>query len=68
MKTETKDITIIKVGSKVFDDLTRTEATVIGVNYSEGKTPSGLSIGCVGYWLDNDYLGGGRHPWEVTEL
>lgn len=49
-----------KVGDLVKDDLTRTVATIVKIDIS----PDGI----VGIWLDNDYLEGGRHPWEVTEL
>lgn len=51
---------VVKVGDLVKDDLTRTVCTVVKVETSPN--------GSVGIWLDNDYLGGGRHPWEVTEI
>ena len=59
-----------RVGQEVWDTLTRSKATVIGISYEEGKR-AGSNINCVGawgIWLDNDYAGGGRHPWEVDEL
>jgi len=57
-----------RVGEVVWDDLMRSEATVVGMDYSKGKTPQGNHIGSWGIWLDNDWLGGGRHPWEITRL
>jgi hypothetical protein len=43
-----------KVGDKVWDDLTGTEATVTEVLLRA-------------YKLDNDYLEGYRHSWEVSK-
>jgi hypothetical protein len=54
------------VGDKVRDDLTRQEATVIGIQMSEGNCDGKKSIRVWGIWLDNAYLGGGRHPWEIS--
>jgi len=45
------------VGEKVFDDLTNSFATVIRIDTEKDAK---------GYWVDNDHLGGGRHPWELT--
>jgi len=42
------------VGDKVWDDLTGTEAVV-------------LQVLLRAYFLDNDYLGGGRFAWEVSK-
>jgi hypothetical protein len=47
-----------EVGDEVWDDLTKTKAKVIRVHHDD--------FGNTGYWLDNDYLGGGRHPWELS--
>jgi hypothetical protein len=47
-----------KEGDIVWDDLTASKAKIIKVSVDRG---------CVGYWLDNDYLGGGRHPWEISK-
>lgn len=47
-----------KVGQKVRDDLTGKISTIERINISTN--------GSVGLWLDNKYLDGGRHPWEVT--
>lgn len=49
---------MIKVGDRVMDDLTNEIKTVISISKDRH--------GNVGIWLDSDYLGGGRHPWEVT--
>lgn len=60
-----------EVGDRVLDDLTCKPATIIGRSYHEGrKGPSDRAnnMGSVGYWVDNDYMGGGRHPWEITKL
>lgn len=43
-----------KVGDKVWDDLTGTEAIVVEVFLRA-------------YKLDNDYLGGMRFSWEVSK-
>lgn len=59
------------VGEKVFDDLTGKSAKIIGLSFSKGYTDGNHyreSMDCIGYWLDNDYLSGGRHPWEVSKL
>lgn len=58
------------VGQKVKDDLTRKEHTVIGVEYKHGKCGNPLEncYHCWGIWIDSDYVGGGRHPWELTEI
>jgi len=61
--------TEFSVGDIVFDDLQGKEAKVIGISFSTGFTDGNKfrnSADTVGYWLDNDYLGGGRHPWEVS--
>jgi hypothetical protein len=59
-----------KVGDVVHDDLTGHEAIVIGVSYENGTVNHRLAeaIHTVGYWLNNDYLGGGRHPWEISKI
>lgn len=44
-----------KVGDKVWDDLTSSEATVVEVLLRA-------------YKLDNDYLEGMRHSWEVSRI
>lgn len=48
-----------ELNETVFDDLTRKLGKILKIT---GKD----SI--LGYWLDNDYLGGGRHPWELTKI
>lgn len=60
-----------RVTEEVFDDLTRTVATVVGVRYDNGKfdvNDKDTSMHCIGYRVDNDWLGGLRHPWELTTL
>jgi hypothetical protein len=59
-----------EVGEEVFDDLTGQKAKIICVQYKNGARKEELSIAChtVGYWVDNDYLGGGRESWELTKL
>lgn len=59
------------VGETVFDDLTMKEAEVIGIIFEHGKKnvkDLRTACSCIGYWLDNDYLSGGRHPWELTKI
>lgn len=63
-----KSVSFISIGTEVHDDLTGKSAKVIGVSYKEGKLPDTNCIGAIGYFLDNDYLGGARHPWELSEL
>jgi len=50
-----------KIGDLVFDDLT-------GWNqiYTIKKVTGRGKI--LGYWIDSDYLDGGRHPWEITKV
>lgn len=67
MKIETE----FSVGDKVWDDLTGKEAEIIGISFSNGYTEGNkyrCAMETVGYWLDNDYLSGGRHPWEISKL
>jgi len=67
MKIETE----FNIDEKVFDDLTGTEAIIIGITFSAGYTEGNLlrnSCNCIGYWLNNQYLEGSRHPWEITKL
>lgn len=69
------DQLIIPVGTKVIDDLTGEETTIVGVSITFGKVGGKIKISIypsetptIGYWVDNDYMGGGRHPWEISEL
>lgn len=49
------------IGETVSDDLLPGDGVIINITFDEkSKT--------VGYWLDNDYLMGGRHPWEITKI
>ena len=47
------------VADVVWDDLLGKNAKIIRINMDE--------YGNVGYWLDNDYCGGGRYPWEISQ-
>jgi len=60
-----------KVDDIVYDDLTNQMVKVLGVEYRDGvrsKRHRRVSCHCVSYWVDSKYLGGGRHPWELTKL
>ena len=50
----------LRVGDEVWDDLTYTKARVVRIQVNAGQT--------AGIWLDNDWVGGGRHPWEISRL
>ena len=66
MKIETE----FNIDEIVWDDLTHKTAKIIGITFSSGYTEGNIfrnSYNTVGYWLDNDYLSGGRHPWEITK-
>ncbi len=49
----------ISIGDEVHDDLTSKRSKIINIT----EDPKGN----FGIWLDNDYLGGGRHPWEISK-
>jgi hypothetical protein len=51
-----------QAGDLVHDDLTGTD--VILTTITLGTDP----VKTVGYWVANDYLEGGRHPWEITKI
>jgi hypothetical protein len=56
----------------VVDDLTLTIAEIKGIEWADGKVRNKNNkeinySGCVAIWLANDYLDGGRHPWEIGE-
>ena len=57
------------VGEKVRDSLTRRFHTVIGISYKNGHCDDKLTNchHCWGIWIDSDYFGGGRFPWELTK-
>lgn len=61
-------MTRYKVGQVVRDDLTRKISVIIGISYKDGtnRDKDFNCSHCLGLWLNNDYLGGGRHPWEVS--
>ncbi len=48
------------IGSVVFDDLTFKESVIIKILIDSNNN--------MGYILDNDYLEGKRHPWEISVL
>jgi len=57
-----------RVGDIVHDDLTGKPVQIIGMEWQEGRRPGEnvSAVGCVGYWVDDEHLGGGRHPWELS--
>lgn len=48
-----------EVGEVVFDDLTCKLCIIRRISESKNA---------IGYWLNSNYLGGGRHPWELTKV
>jgi hypothetical protein len=48
-----------KVGMKVIDDLTHNIRTITRIDFD--------AQGNMGIYLDDDYLDGGRFPWEISE-
>lgn len=46
------------VGEIVWDDLMRKNATIVKKERDKD--------GNLGYWLDSDWLDGGRFPWEIS--
>lgn len=65
-----KPTSLFVVGEKVKDDLTRKEHTVIGISYKNGHCGDKKvsHYHCWGIWIDSDYAGGARHPWELTKI
>lgn len=63
-------VTEFNVGEQIWDDLTHQYATIIGIEFKHGKRHGEYATAhsTVGYWVDNDYLGGGRHPWEISKV
>ena len=58
-----------QVGDRVFDLLTEKPATILGIKYQNGKCNSNTTVShAVGFWLNNNYLDGRRHPWEISEI
>jgi hypothetical protein len=47
-------------GDTIHDDLTSQSAKIVRI--------SSDNYGNRSYWLDNDYLDGGRHPWEISPI
>ena len=48
-----------EVGDMVLDDLTGKIVKIVKITKNRGV---------IGYWVDDEYLSGGRHPWEITKL
>lgn len=65
--------TEFSVGDTVLDTLTQTRARVVGISVGIGRVYEGGLL-CnyhgvvIGYWLNSEYLNGGRHPWEVDHI
>ena len=56
------------LGDQVFDILIGNWATIIGISYhigQKGPKDSCKNTGSIGYWLDNSYMSGARHSWEI---
>jgi len=51
-----------QAGDQVHDDLTGKDAIITTISLSNGPVKT------VGFWLDNDYLEGGRLAWEITKI
>lgn len=51
---------LYKEGELVFDELTKSEAYILKINYD--------NYGNMRVWLDSNYLDGFRYPWEVTRI
>lgn len=50
---------LVGVGDKVWDDLTSKIDIIERITRNPGQTP--------GVWLkDKSWMGGGRHPWEIS--
>lgn len=49
-----------EIGTFVYDDLTGKDAVVMNVTLGKNGT--------VCYWVNGDYLEGGRHPWELSKI
>lgn len=57
-----------RLGESVRDDLTTHMSTVIGLMYEDGKrafSANTVSAGTWGVVINDEYLDGLRHPWEV---
>lgn len=48
------------IGHVVHDDLDARDAIILNITFDDK--------GNVGYWVDSDYLDGGRHPWELSKI
>lgn len=51
------------IGEMVYDDLTGKDAVICNVTL--GTNPKTKTVG---YWVNGDYLDGGRHPWEISKI
>ena len=59
------------VGEEVTDDLTFKRVRVIGISYANGYINNDKLLNnakCIGYWVDDPHLDGGRHPWELSKI
>jgi len=54
----------------VIDDLTQESHRVLGISYENGRCEDKKvsCYHCWGIWIDSDYLGGARYPWELTKI
>jgi hypothetical protein len=52
---------VLHVGDTVWDDLTLMKARVLRIQVGDTQNDK-----VVGIWIENDHVGGGRHPWEVS--
>ena len=60
-----------EINEEVYDDLTGKKVKIIGIQMGIGKCGDQIypdEFPIWGYWVDNSWLGGGRHPWELTSL
>ncbi len=58
-----------ELGAVIWDDLTESSATIVGIEIKHGKCQNVQYHGViVGYWVDNAWLGGGRHPSEISSM
>lgn len=60
-----------EVGEIVFDELTGEKVRLVGITFQrgkKGKNSLSVAMDTIGYWVDNNYLGGGRVPWEISSV
>lgn len=64
MKIQTE----FNVGDEVWDTLTEKKVKIIGLSFATGKQGINSKVkllDVVDYWVDDKYLEGGRHLWEI---